>query len=184
MTSASCVNGKKPSELIIVAGSENYNQGGVKAEVIKIITHKKYNGSTHDYDIAVLKLKGCLAISTSDIEEIPISQKHIFAKEGVVTGWLLNDVVVGRLQFYKVDVHRHTECEQVTVENITKRMLCVGITKDKSCIEFPSGSPLVTKGKLIGIKSFGSRCNQNQPDIFTNVYVFFKFIQKVIKRFT
>lgn len=182
LTSASCVNGIKPSELVIRAGSENYDSGGVQAEVVKIIVHKKYTGSNHDYNVAVLKLKGCLAISSLNIEEIPISEKHIFAKEGLVTGWLLNDA--GPLQFYKVDVHRHSECEQLTVENVTKRMLCAGTTKDKRCIDFPSGSPLVAKGKLIGIKSFGFGCNQSQPDIFTNIYVFFKFIQKIIKRST
>lgn len=184
MTSASCVNGTKSSELVIRAGSINYNRGGIKAEVIKTITHKKYDESTHDYDIAVLKLKGCLATSTSNMEEISIAEKHIFAKEGLLTGWILTDGVIGPLQFRTVNFRRHSECEHVTAETITKRMLCVGITKYERCIDFPTGSPLVVKGKLVGIKSFGCRCKQTQPDIFTNISVYFKFIRKVIERFT
>lgn len=181
MTSAGCVSGIKPSELNVRAGSEYYNRGGVKAEVTKIIPHKKYNESAHDYDLAVLKLKGCLATSTSNIEEITISQTHNSAKEGLLSGWVNGEVNgVGLLQLHRVNVYRRSECQVV---NITKRMLCARTMKDERCVDFLAGSPLVAEGKLIGIKSFGFPCSQTQPDIFTNIYVIFKFIQKVIKRF-
>lgn len=174
----------KPNHLIVRGGSEDYNKGGVKAEVLKIVPHKKYSESSHDYDIAVLKLKGCLALTSSNINEIPISEKHFYYKECSLTGWLSNGGSAGLLQVLRIGVHSHTECEKITNETITKRMLCAVTKKNDTCIDFPPGSPLVANGRLVGIKSFGFRCIQNQSDFFTNISVFYKFIQKVIKRFT
>lgn len=184
VTSASCVHEIKSSELIVRAGSDKYNIGGVEAEISKIITHKKFKDSSHDYDVAVLKLKGCLAITSSNIEEIAIpSEKHIEVKEGILSGWIFDGVSAESLQFYKVNVYRRSECEQIGIEKITKRMICAEITDIERCINFPQGSPLVSEGKLIGILSFGFPCDQSLPDIFTNISVLFKFIQNVIKRF-
>lgn len=182
VTSASCVHGLKPSELIVRAGSENFSKGGVAAEVSKIVTHKKFNEFSHDYDLAVLRLKGCLATSTSNIKEISISSKHITkSEEGLLTGWVLQDVGAERLQIRKVNVHHHSECEQVLVEKLTKRMLCTDSVAN-ICINFASGSPIVSNGTLIGIKSFGYPCIQRKQDIFTNISVLLKFVQKVIKK--
>ncbi len=182
MTSASCVNGLKPSELIIRAGLENYNGGGVQAKVSKIVTHKKYNNSSHDYDIAVLKLKGCLAILTSHIDIIYIPQQRISVDEGTLTGWIDNGVD-GPLHLESVDVHRRYECEYHVAVNITKRMFCTGMIKIENCIDLLPGSPLVVEGQVIGIKCLGFTCNQSRADVFTNVSVLRKFIQKVFKRF-
>lgn len=184
MTSANCVHGRKPNQLIVRAGSENYNRGGVKAKVSKIIAHKKYNESCHDYDLAILKLKGCLDISTSRIVEVPIPQQHISAEDGIVTGWMY-DGIDGPLQLKSVKMYGRSKCEQVTGINITKRMFCANLTNTEECVDFPSGSPLVAEGKLIGIKCFGFPCNpsKREPDVFTSVFVLSKFIRKVTKRF-
>ncbi|KAG4071468.1 hypothetical protein HA402_011622 [Bradysia odoriphaga] len=180
LTSASCTARAKQSQLIVRAGAESYNKGdGVKAEVSEIITHKKYIEPSHEYDIAILKLKGCLAISTSNIDVIPISDKRRSDEKCLLTGWVYNESVPvhGSLQLKSVNVYRGSECEV----NITKRMFCTtGIAKFEKCIDFAAGSPLVVQGKLVGIKCFGFQCNQNRPDVFTNVAG--KFIQKVIER--
>ncbi|XP_037035235.1 trypsin 3A1-like [Bradysia coprophila] len=185
VTTARCVAGAKQSQLIVRAGAEDCNKGdGVKTEVSKIITHKKFNESSHEYDIAILKLKGCLAISTSNIDVIPISEKRTSDEKCLLTGWIYSKSVPvhGSLQLKSVNVYRRSECERVAEVNITKRMFCAAGIANEKCIDFATGSPLVVQGKLVGIKCFGFQCNQNRPDVFTNVAVFGKFIRKVIKR--
>ncbi|KAJ6640830.1 Trypsin-4 [Pseudolycoriella hygida] len=178
ITSAGCVNETKPNELVIKAGSSNFKHGGVQAEVEKIATHKKYNKFSHDYDIAILKLKGCLAVSAPNIAEIAIS-KEISTNSGLLTGWVSRDDSLGMLQLYNVSVRNAEKCALITAVNVTDRMFCADISQDDRCVEFPVGSPLVINKKLIGIKSFGFQCSFN---VFTNVSVLSKFIQKAIKR--
>lgn len=161
----------------IRAGSEKHNVDGVIGLVEKVIIHPKYNESTRNYDVAVLKLKGCLAISRSNIKAISISPKHIKIEEGLVSGWVLNEA--GPLKFYKVNILPRRECNQITGENITKHMMCGKKTKNEECIDISLGSPLVAEGKLIGIISFAYQCNQNLPIIYTNISALYNFIQGI-----
>lgn len=187
MTSAGLVAEAKSEELIIRAGSKDYNKGdGVRVGVSKIIAHKKYNKSSHEYDIAILKLQGCLAFSPSDIDEIAVSEKSSSDEDCLLTGWVDNndsDNLHGQLQLKSVNVYRQSECERVDEVNITKRMFCTtGMTGFEEYIDFAAGSPLVVQGKLAGIKCFGFKCNYKRPDVFTDVTEFSKFIQKIIRR--
>lgn len=121
-----------------------------------------------------MKLKGCLEIYTSIIDEVSISGRRTFNVRGLLTGWIHNNNSVpvhGPLQLKSVNVYR-SECKRVSV-TITKRIFCTtGIMKLEKCIDFAAGSPLVVDGKMVGIKCFGFECNQNRTDVFTDVLCF------------
>lgn len=178
MTLASCVSEIKLDDVSIRAGSKKHNVGGVIGHVEKVIIHPKYGELTRDYDIAVLKLIGCLAINRSKIKAITVSQEHVKIKEGLVSGWVSNESA--ELKFYKVIILPPTECNNTSGQNITKHMLCTKKTKEEQCIDISIGSPLVAEGKLIGIISFGHRCDLL---IYSNISALSNFINGIIERY-
>ncbi|KAF6288307.1 kallikrein related peptidase 13 [Rhinolophus ferrumequinum] len=88
------------------------------------------------------------------------------------------------LQCANIQLRSDEECRQDYPGKITPNMLCAG-TKEggKDSCEGDSGGPLICKGKLYGIVSWGDfPCGQpNRPGVYTRVSQYVSWIQETIQ---
>ncbi|POI20008.1 hypothetical protein CIB84_016246, partial [Bambusicola thoracicus] len=109
------------------------NDANVQAKQIKrIISHPSFNDYTYDYDIAVMELQSPVTFS-SVVQPICLPDAtHNFpvGKDLWVTGW--GATVEGGsgstiLQKAEIRVINQTVCNQLLTDQLTQRMMCVGV---------------------------------------------------------
>lgn len=175
LTASHCTEGLKASDMTIYVGSEKL-KGGTPYQVASFAMHPKYNTTTLDYDVAILKL-------AKDIAFTP-AVKPIGAVGGVepatganttVSGWgYLNDdgKETDTLQFVSVPIIDRGTCAKNYKDNVVNdRMICAGFAEGgKDSCNGDSGGPLVQGSAVVGIVSWGLGCARpNQPGVYTNV---------------
>lgn len=176
LTAAHCVDGRSPSDIVVMEGSSSLKRGGRRIEVSRIIVHESYTRGVND--IAVLQLAGSAA--STPVPYFSSAAAKPFNAEGqsaTVTGWgLLRPIREGDdHQYYDdltgdpldpTDIRRGTyfttELMQVTMpligtqrcaaaypnEAIDGRQTCAGISAGgKDSCQGDSGGPLVIKDK-------------------------------------
>ena len=106
-----------------------------------------------------------------------IQQEPQGGEMGTITGWGAIDVsdfkFPTRLQFATVPIFQRGKCSQVysLFGGITSDMLCAGFDQGGvDACQDDSGGPLVVRGQLAGIVSFGAGCAlAGYPGIYANV---------------
>jgi trypsin len=153
----------KPSEVQVLTGTRNLNQGGVRRDITAIWQHPNYKANGKNYDVAVWKL-------STQVQGIPFAQlatsDGTAGSELLVTGWGATGEGKGGspvLLKVSVPVVSHTTCEaSYAPGSITAQMLCAGFgAGGKDSCQGDSGGP-ATRSRdnmtLTGIVSFGSGC--------------------------
>ncbi|XP_068515381.1 transmembrane protease serine 5 isoform X2 [Anas acuta] len=131
-----------------VARGSIEQEAGVPVE--KVISHPLYNGSSLDYDIALMKLRVPLNFSAQLTETL---------KEALVP--LIST--------------RRCNSSCMYEGELTARMLCAGYPQGKiDACQGDSGGPLVCQDnltwRLVGVVSWGQGCAEpNHPGVYTNV---------------
>ncbi|WP_162094795.1 serine protease [Pseudomonas chlororaphis] len=159
----------KPSEVQVLTGTRNLNQGGVRRDVTAIWQHPSYMANGKNYDVAVWKL-------STQVQGIPFAQlatsDGTVGSELLVTGWGATGEGKGSspvLLKVSVPVVSHETCEAAYApSSITPQMLCAGFGPGgKDSCQGDSGGP-ATRSRdnmtLTGIVSFGRGCAR--PDIY------------------
>jgi len=163
LTAAHCVVGGAPRQVVIGL----HDRRDVKsAEVFRpstVIRHPQYNGSTIDYDYALIRLDG-----ESKHEPVALNSQEISSKTDFTTaGWGLTqergDELPQVLRKVVVPFVTQDACNESYRGEITDRMICAGLEEGgKDSCQGDSGGPLVTKrnGKnfLVGVVSWGEGC--------------------------
>ncbi|XP_068612514.1 coagulation factor VII [Brachionichthys hirsutus] len=198
LTAAHCV-WAKPDSVFHVTVGEHDRQTVERTEqerrVIKVIVHLGYNKTSHDKDLAMLKLHRpvklgqyvvpiCLPAKNSSFSRTMATIRH-----STVSGW-------GRLSRYgpparylqKLVLPRvpQQECRLHTRLNITRNMLCAGLRNGgQDACEGDSGGPLATRYKktwfLTGVVSWGKGCaNENLYGVYTRVSNFLSWIEDIM----
>ena len=169
LTAAHCFRySKREGDWRAKAMATNYATGpGVWAPIERIVIHPKYDPSTYEHDIALVKLKFKAAgkvIPRAKAEmTVPVGQKL------EVTGWgALSFGGEGSRVLQKVEVPyvdtAACNAEESNKGQITAGMLCAGYPEGgKDACQGDSGGPLVwrTEGVgnlLVGVVSWGERC--------------------------
>ncbi|XP_003223223.2 suppressor of tumorigenicity 14 protein [Anolis carolinensis] len=146
-----------------------------------IIRHPFYNDYTYDYDAALMELSSPVSY-TKDIQPIclpDVSHEFPTGKAIWVTGWgATQEDGIGAtvLQKAEIRVINQSMCNTLLPNQITPRMMCVGIlTGGIDACQGDSGGPLTSiesndRMFLAGIVSFGTGCaRRNKPGIYTRV---------------
>uniref|UniRef100_A0A672YGI6 Transmembrane serine protease 2 n=1 Tax=Sphaeramia orbicularis TaxID=375764 RepID=A0A672YGI6_9TELE len=149
----------------------------------KIIVHEKYNPKTSSNDIALLKLRTPLTL-TSTIK--PVCLPHVGTdllteQKGWITGY-------GYLSA-QVTIYSRETCNarQVLNGQVLEDMICAGTLQGGvDACQGDSGSPLVVKKGgvwwVMGVTSWGIGCAlPNKPGVYTNVTYFIDWIHEQLK---
>ncbi|XP_077982628.1 uncharacterized protein LOC144437547 isoform X2 [Glandiceps talaboti] len=158
--------------------------------------HPKFNQSTYDSDIALVKLFTSAEltdrITPVCVPDVVVANNTLQSqKSGWVTGWgrtkLKHDNVLGKLQQVRLQIVEHLQCAKKYADAaITDNMFCALPAKRgqrKDACSGDSGGPFVRKisGRwyLIGLVSWGQGCAEpNFPGVYTTVSKFNDWIRQ------
>jgi secreted trypsin-like serine protease len=194
VTAAHCLDGgTSPDKIKIVTGTDNLNSGGTKISAAKIIIHPRYNPSTNDNDVALVKLA-----SKSTMQPIPLITKAAEASvmtngaTATISGWGYtkeDGKVSTKLQQATVPLVNRQQCNGPDAYDgqITDNMICAG--KDTGGVDScqgDSGGPLAMKKTggsyvLAGIVSWGEGCaREGKPGVYTRVAKYASWVNQKI----
>ncbi|XP_067423028.1 transmembrane protease serine 5 [Emydura macquarii macquarii] len=200
VTAAHCVHSYRLPQLsrwLVFAGIITHvsltQQAGAAVE--KIISHPRYDASSHDYDIALLKLS--VPLNFSDAVRavcLPLYQQDFpWGTPCWISGWGYTRPehvhVAERLKEGVVPLISMKKCNSscVYAGELTPRMLCAGYLEGKvDACQGDSGGPLVCQDeltwRLVGIVSWGTGCAEPSfPGVYTKVAEFLDWIYHVIE---
>lgn len=195
LTAAHCVNTSSPGSVQVLAGIHdlaNPEAGYQRINVSEIVVHPQYNSSTHDRDVALLRLSTNAVLGPTAGGELVATVPLVAANAGslagqqsAISGWGYTGATYpSRLMEASVPIVTTSNCNDANSYNgsITGNMLCAGYADGgvDSCYG-DSGGPLVVDGpswKLAGITSWGYGCAQpNYYGVYTRVSVFVGWIE-------
>ena len=173
LTAAHCVSGAQPSQIQVLVGTQDLENGGRRVDVSRITRHPKYNARTSDSDVAVLRL----AEAVNDIVPVEfitsLADEAQFAPTGRTSfgmGWGETETTPhfpSVLYNVKVPIVDREICNSADSYDgrITDTMLCAGLAEGgKDTCQGDSGGPLVVKNAdkafhlQVGVVSWGFGC--------------------------
>uniref|UniRef100_A0A6M2DUH7 Putative trypsin-like serine protease n=1 Tax=Xenopsylla cheopis TaxID=163159 RepID=A0A6M2DUH7_XENCH len=187
LTAAHCFDNLKDIQVFVgahdISKSDELNRQTRK--VAKYLQHEKYDQSTLEYDIGLLKL--ATPIICNDYAKLTKlnkdKSKTFVGKTATVSGWGIfkdfpNFKLPDKLQYTTLEVQPQEDCKKVWGAYIRDYTICAKHEKQSICIG-DSGGPLTVDGLQIGVVSFGSTpCAQDIPSGFVNVASFLDWIQE------
>ncbi|KAK5617220.1 hypothetical protein CRENBAI_010493 [Crenichthys baileyi] len=199
LSAAHCVTWTTPSMWEVSLGRQKLKGGNTKTEVsrkiIKIIVHPKFNYSTFENDIALLRLSSSVKF-TNYIRPVCLAASGSEFSNGTaswVTGW--GNVAEGvplpppqTLQEVKVPVIGNRQCNcLISAQSITDNMICAGVLPGgRDSCQGDSGGPMVSKqgSRWIqsGVVSFGNGCALPRlPGVYARVSCYQSWIDSHIR---
>ncbi|XP_068628101.1 transmembrane protease serine 9-like, partial [Battus philenor] len=176
LTAAHCLAGIE--SINVRVGSEDAYSGGTTYDSKIFVGHPKYDSSTYDYDVAVVKLLKPIVVDgfSSALVKLPSRKCNVSPGTNLtVTGWgdtLENGETSEILMEVTVSSVSYDDCKKV-YKNLSPRMLCAGIPGGgRDSCQGDSGGPLTRTGTKtqVGIVSFGNRCARPYtPGVYTNI---------------
>ncbi|XP_034940723.1 proclotting enzyme-like [Chelonus insularis] len=191
LTAAHCLYRISERDIIVRLGEYDFSQKtehrALDFKVVNMRIHEKFNPSSYDNDIAILKIHRP-TVFNNYIWPIclPPEDKLFEHKNAIVTGWG-SQYYAGPsssiLMEVSIPVWSHNRCVQSLGRDLPDTVLCAGAYEggQDSC-QGDSGGPLVYQlgnGRWvnIGIVSWGMRCGEpGQPGIYTRVNAFLDWI--------
>ncbi|XP_074477020.1 transmembrane protease serine 9-like [Sebastes fasciatus] len=197
MSAAHCFSSTSTSGWQVSLGRQNLqgkNPNERSRTVAKIILHPKYDSSTSDNDIALLRLSKPVKF-TDYIRPVCLAASDSVFNNGTdswVTGWGAVEEGVSlpfpeTLQEVEVPVlgNRHCNCLN-GVGTVTDNMICAGVLAGgKDSCQGDSGGPMVNQQGSVwvqsGIVSFGFGCARpNLPGVYSRVSSYQSWINSLI----
>ncbi|XP_076154869.1 testisin-like, partial [Alosa pseudoharengus] len=186
LSAAHCFSSASTSGWTIHLGRHslfNSNPKEVSRTVAEIIRHPNYNDSTHENDMALLRLSSAVSFN-GYIRPVCLAASGSIFHQGTdswVTGWgtikeggpFPNQ---GVLQEVEVPVVDNKVCDELlTFIKITENMICAGLREGgKDSCQGDSGGPIVMNDDSVwvqsGVVSFGMGCARpNLPGVYARV---------------
>uniref|UniRef100_A0A4W3HHA8 Peptidase S1 domain-containing protein n=1 Tax=Callorhinchus milii TaxID=7868 RepID=A0A4W3HHA8_CALMI len=153
-----------------------------------VIYHKDYDDASHDYDIALMKLKFPIQFSDT-IRPVCLpryNQEFPAGKKCWISGWGHSSSDAS-LQVFPLISTRWCNSSCMYNGSLTPRMMCAGYKDGKvDACQGDSGGPLVCEDvyawHLMGVVSWGLGCAKaNYPGVYTKVTEFLDWIYNVIE---
>ncbi|OXU21280.1 hypothetical protein TSAR_010708 [Trichomalopsis sarcophagae] len=192
LTAAHCVAAVKStglSRLSAVVGTNSVSSGGSTYRIKALSSHPNYvSKPTPDwmYDIGVITLTSEVKLS-SRVALVKLPTKDVtIGDEAVVSGWgtMLRPTspLSQSLQKLTVKVISTEQCrkDMPSWATVHSTYVCTFVKKGAGACSGDSGGPLVANDKIIGVVSGGIPCAVGYPDVFTNVYKYLSYVNKII----
>ncbi|KAM7233062.1 hypothetical protein CapIbe_015198 [Capra ibex] len=185
LTAAHCMM----NEYAIHMGSDRL-VGGQKIKATRSFRHPGYSTQTHANDIMLVKLNGRAKLS-SRVKKVNLpSRCDPPGTMCTVSGWGTTtspDVTFpAQLMCTDVKLISPQDCRKVYKDLLGDSMLCAGIPNSSTnACNGDSGGPLMCKGTLQGVVSWGSfPCGQpNDPGVYTQVCKYVDWIKETMRRY-
>lgn len=202
LTAAHCminINNQVPVEVQV--GSINLDVTTERTQRILIdetYPHPKYKFNAHYYDIALIKLRNPVRLTTT-VRPICLQTRRTSKEDSqnsslIVIGFGATSFDTERssklMKTPGLDFVNRTECDKHYKEvrklptGIDQNMICSrdsNTTRRSDACQGDSGGPLIVRKKntqsLIGITSFGSACGSIVPGVYTAVFPFLDWIE-------
>lgn len=186
LTAAHCVQRWNVNNKVILGLHDRSDKTGAEIFTAKrVIPHPQYNGSTLDYDYALLELSGDSALRTIELNNTEIQIPEQDSQDVInvwTSGWGATNEGSYSLPriLNKVEVPLVTTaaCNATTAYNgeVTERMICAGYKQGgKDSCQGDSGGPLyIARGNgdfsLVGVVSWGQGCARpNKYGVYAKV---------------
>lgn len=152
----------------------------VARKTVEARIHPKYRGNvyTSDFDVALLVLDEETDIEPASILETESCFEYTACVFGTVLGWgqtAAEDEAseADKLQSVLVPIIAQAECQEeygqmYSSDLISDAMVCAGDVGMDACHK-DSGGPMLIKGKVGGIVSWGIGCGGEMPGVYANV---------------
>ncbi|XP_053685772.1 chymotrypsin-2-like [Sabethes cyaneus] len=175
ITSASCVFGVNPSNLLVLTGSQSLTRGGTNHQVNRIVIHPNF--SDIENDVAVVRLQTSIVLADNAFALRMASNFLEVAQGAVLSGWgrrsLESPAFPDWLQYVSTTVITQEDCraryEPPYDERIVDSILCTSYPTSQGACLGDGGSPLVYGGELHGVVSWGTPCGNGHPDVHTRI---------------
>ncbi|XP_068943151.1 trypsin-like [Petaurus breviceps papuanus] len=200
LSAAHCYN----SQMQVMLGAYDLNALEGTEQVIsstKVIRHPKYNDGDTNHDIMLIKLTKPATLN-SHVSTISLPTSCVTAGTNcLISGWgktqisfydWLIELVTQKLfprakspnilQCLNAPVLSDNICQDAYPGKITRNMMCLGFMEGKKdTCKGDSGGPVVCKGQLQGIVSWGIGCaRKGNPGVYTKVCNYVDWIEKTI----
>jgi secreted trypsin-like serine protease len=184
LTAAHCARQFKyvPEALKVTFGRSDVRKkkGGTTVGIRKVWIHPGYhvtdfNGEDVEHnDLAVLTL-------TKKVKIKPVKFGSISGWTGTILGWGSTsevDVTNTRLRRVNVPLIKSGDCQKAYGKALDGGMFCAGSSKADSC-QYDSGGPLLVKGGLVGLTSWGKDCAApGYPGVYVRLSAYADVLKK------
>jgi secreted trypsin-like serine protease len=184
LTAAHCARQFKyvPTTLKVTFGRSDVRKkkGGTTVGIRKVWIHPGYhltdfNGEDVEHnDVAVLTLAKKVKIK-------PVRFGSISGRTGTILGWgSTSEANLTNTRLRRVDVPLVTfgDCQRAYGKAIDGGMFCAGSTRADSC-QYDSGGPLLVKGRLVGLTSWGKDCAApGYPGVYVRLSAYTDVLKK------
>lgn len=206
LTAAHCVNNvqeKVPIEVRV--GSEDLKNMGEDAQripIVDVITHPRYKRSTNYNDVAILKLRTPVRM-TSTVRPICIQTKSLDTMlmpsnvSFIVIGWgatsFADDGSNKLMKTPSLSLVDRESCGKSfngfnkLPRGLDDNMLCAldsNDTRRSDACQGDSGGPLLmlagSSQTIVGITAFGQTCGGSIPGVYTAVYSYLEWIERQV----
>ncbi|NWH64531.1 FA10 factor, partial [Geococcyx californianus] len=191
LTAAHCANQYKDLQVIVgMVDKEKDNPSRTMHTVEEIIVHAKFDKTTYDSDIALIKLKEPITFSEDVIpaclpEEDFANNVLMNQTFGIVSGFgsmFERTRPVKRMKVLQIPYVDRNTCKLALYRPITRNMFCAGYDKDgKDACQGDGGGPYVTKYNgtyfVTGIISWGEGCGRpGKYGVYTKLSEFLPWV--------
>lgn len=175
ITAAHCVHNVNLNDLRIYGGtSEQGDQNAVTRLVNLVAIPKEFNMKTMNMDVAALLLDQDM--TGNNIGTIALASQTVPPGRRVkVSGWGAtnpNSSATSRqLHSVVIPMWSKAACRAAYrgKQRIYRSMICAAKPNERDSCDGDSGGPMVYRGELVGIVSYGYKCASSLPGVYTSV---------------
>ncbi|XP_017772356.1 PREDICTED: chymotrypsin-1-like [Nicrophorus vespilloides] len=181
LCAAHCVDGRTPSMMTVVVGSNALSQGGDTYQVKSFVVHEKYDSYRIQNDVSILKLESPITFGPK-VQPVKLPTTNIAGDSDVtLSGWGRTSYpgnIPDALQFIHLKTLTVETCQKLqSAMDVIESEVCTLTKSGEGACHGDSGGPLVdSNGSQIGIVSWGTPCARGFPDVFTRVFSFLDWI--------
>ncbi len=165
---------RAPDSIRVVAGQTDLRRKSTPARVSKVWRHPDFREVGKGDDVAVLTLSAPVQQPTVPLVDAGDTASYATGTEATVLGW--GRTAEGEkpspvLRQVGVPIVSNADCARAVPNFRPDGMVCAGLPEGgKDACEGDSGGPMVVRGRLVGVVSYGKGCARpGEPGVYTRL---------------